>query len=88
MVIKLYNKKSKQELIKNLNSEQFKRITCSFYNYIPIKSPQVLRDIIYSTFDSIFEKFKKKRNHFKNYSYIINYYTNNYPSFFITNGCN
>ena len=53
MVIKLYNKKSKQELIKNLNSEQFKRITCSFYNYIPIKSPQVLRDIIYSTFESL-----------------------------------
>ncbi|OUW78694.1 MAG: hypothetical protein CBD77_03775 [bacterium TMED217] len=51
--MKLYNKKSKQELIKNLNSEQFKRITCSFYNYIPIKSPQVLRDIIYSTFESL-----------------------------------
>ena len=53
MAIKLYNKKSKQELIKSLNSEPFERITCSFYNYIPIESPLVLRDIIYSTFESL-----------------------------------
>ena len=53
MVIKLYNKKSKQELINNLNSESFKRITCSFYNYISIESPQVLRDHIYSIFESL-----------------------------------
>jgi len=53
MVIKLYNKKSKQELINNLNSELFERITCSFYNYIPIESPQILRDNIYSTFESL-----------------------------------
>ncbi len=53
MGIKLYNKKSKQELINNLNSESFERITGSFYNYIPIKSPHVLRDNIYSTFEQL-----------------------------------
>ena len=53
MVIKLYNKKNKQELINNLNSESFERITCSFYNYISIESPQVLRDNIYSIFESL-----------------------------------
>ena len=53
MVVKLYNKKSKQELINHLNSELFERITCSFYNYITIESPQVLRDNIYSKFDSL-----------------------------------
>ena len=53
MAIKLYNKKSKQELIKSLSLEHFERITCSFYNYIPIESPQVLRDSIYSTFESL-----------------------------------
>ena len=53
MVIKLYNKKSKQELIRNLNSETFERITCSFYNYIPIGSPKDLRDNIYTIFESL-----------------------------------
>ena len=53
MVIKLYNKKSKQELINNLNSESFERITCSFYNYTSIELPQVLRNNIYSTFESL-----------------------------------
>ena len=53
MVIKLYNKKSRQELINNLNTETFERITCSFYNYIPIESPQALRDNIYSNFESL-----------------------------------
>mgnify|MGYP006117448729 CR=1 FL=1 len=53
MVNKLYNKNSKQELINNLNSESFERITCSFYNYTSIESPQILRNNIYSTFESL-----------------------------------
>ena len=53
MIIKLYNKKNKQELINNFNSESFERITCSFYHYTPIESPQALRDNIYSTFESL-----------------------------------
>ena len=48
MIKKLYNKKSKKELVNNLNSESFKRTTCSFYNYTPIKEPEVLRDNIYT----------------------------------------
>ena len=53
MIKKLYNKRSKDELVKNLNSESFKRITCSFYNYTPIKEPEVQRDNIYSYFESL-----------------------------------
>jgi len=53
MIKKLYNKKSKEELVNNLNSESFKRTTCSFYNYTPIKEPEVLRDKIYSYFESL-----------------------------------
>ena len=53
MVKKLYNKKSKEELVNNLNYESFKRITCSFYNYTPIENPEVLRDNIYSYFESL-----------------------------------
>ena len=53
MVKKLYNKKSKEELVNNLNYESFKRITCSFYNYTPIENPEILRDNIYSYFESL-----------------------------------
>ena len=53
MIKKLYNKKNKKELVNNLNSESFKRITCSFYNYTPIKEPEVQRDNIYSYFESL-----------------------------------
>jgi len=50
---RLYNKKSKEELIKNLKSESFKRITCSFYKYISIENPIEFRNTIYSYFDSL-----------------------------------
>ena len=53
MIKKLYNKKSKKELVNNLNSESFKRTTCSFYNYTPIKEPEFQRDNIYSYFESL-----------------------------------
>ena len=50
---RLYNKKSKEELIKNLRSEPFKRITCSFYKYTKIKTPLQFRDNIYLYLDSL-----------------------------------
>ena len=53
MVKRLYNKKSKDELVKNLGSEDFERITCSFYNYIPIDSPDEYRDYFYSYLNSL-----------------------------------
>ena len=53
MVKRLYNKKSKDELVKNLGSEDFERITCSFYNYIPIDSHDEYRDYFYSYLNSL-----------------------------------
>ena len=50
---RLYNKKSKEELIKNLKSEPFKRITCSFYKYTIIKTPLQFRDSMYLYLDSL-----------------------------------
>ena len=53
MVKRLYNKKSKEELIKNLRSEPFKRITCSFYKYTTINTPLQFRDSMYLYLDSL-----------------------------------
>ena len=50
---RLYNKKSKEELIKNLRSEPFKRITCSFYKYTLIKTPSQFSDSMYLYLDSL-----------------------------------
>jgi len=50
MIKKLYNQKSKEMLIENLEAETFNRITCSFYNYIKINSPTNFRDNLYSVF--------------------------------------
>ena len=50
---RLYNKKSKEELIKNLRSEPFKRITCSFYKYTTINTPLQFRDSMYLYLDSL-----------------------------------
>ncbi|GIT57074.1 MAG: hypothetical protein Ct9H300mP18_05030 [Candidatus Neomarinimicrobiota bacterium] len=43
----LYNKKSREELQAELQSESFKRKTCSFYRYITIEEPEELRDELY-----------------------------------------
>ena len=43
----LYNKKSPSELQKELQDESFERITCSFYRYIKIGSPEAMRDVLY-----------------------------------------
>ena len=53
MLKKLYNQKSKDLLIKRLESEEFERITCSFYKYFKIDDPTSLRDEIYTLFDSL-----------------------------------
>ena len=50
---KLYNQKSKDLLVKKLESEDFNRTTCSFYKYVTIIDPQILRDRIYEEFDNI-----------------------------------
>ena len=52
MIKRLYNKKSKKELVKDLNTEAFKRITCSFYSYTQIENVDKLRDEIYTFLDS------------------------------------
>ena len=52
MIKRLYNKKSKKELVKDLNAEAFKRITCSFYSYTQIENVDKLRDEIYTFLDS------------------------------------
>jgi len=44
---KLYNTKSKDELIAEIEAETFKRVTCSFYCYKSVKNPQNLRDEIF-----------------------------------------
>ena len=50
---KLYNQKSKDLLVKKLESEDFKRITCSFYKYVTIDDPLTFRDKIYEEFDNL-----------------------------------
>lgn len=43
----LYNKIGREELIKKLDKEEFKRITFSFYRYVYIDSQQEFRDTLY-----------------------------------------
>ena len=50
---KLYNQKSKDLLVKKLESEDFNRTTCSFYKYVTIADPITLRDKIYAEFDNL-----------------------------------
>ena len=50
---KLYNQKSKDLLVKKLESEDFNRRTCSFYKYATIVDPITFRDKIYEEFDNL-----------------------------------
>ena len=43
----LFNKKSNPELQEELRNELFERITCSFYRYVKISSPEAIRDALY-----------------------------------------
>ena len=49
----LLNRRNKEQLIHALNSEQFERITCSFYRYIRIKNPSRIRNQLYAKFAEI-----------------------------------
>ena len=48
----MYNKKSKIELKKSLDRESFNRITCSFYKYCSIKSPEDFRNELYTNLEN------------------------------------
>ena len=43
----LLNKLSKEESLKLLHAEDFKRITVSFYRYVMIEDPSALRDVLF-----------------------------------------
>lgn len=43
----LYNRKSREQLIQELNEEPFKRVTLSFYRYVYLTNPQEFRDNLY-----------------------------------------
>ena len=49
----MYNQKSKDLLVKKLESEDFNRTTCSFYKYVNIVDPLTFRDKVYEEFDSL-----------------------------------
>ncbi|MAV58520.1 MAG: hypothetical protein CMG07_01025 [Candidatus Marinimicrobia bacterium] len=47
MKVELFNKKNKKDLVSQLRSESFDRITISFYKYINIDNIEILRDYLY-----------------------------------------
>lgn len=49
----LYNRVSKKELRKKVAAETFQRITISFYRYVHIDNPVVLRDELYAYWQSL-----------------------------------
>ncbi len=49
----LVNKKSKKELLENLEKENFSRKTLSFYKYVKIENPKKMRDFLYENFQKI-----------------------------------
>jgi len=49
----LYNKKSKEQLREKLALEDFNRITCSFYRYVPLDNLDELRDKLYIEWNSL-----------------------------------
>ena len=44
---KLYNQKNRSQLKADLAAEEFSRLTCSFYRYVKIDNPNILRDKLY-----------------------------------------
>ena len=49
----LYNKKNKDELLKDLQKENFNRITLSFYKYTQLNNLDKLRDALYKEWNSM-----------------------------------
>lgn len=51
--MQLHNKLSKEEALKKLYSESFKRITLSFYRYVILEDSQTFRDDLFVEFDRL-----------------------------------
>lgn len=51
--MELYNKKNRKELVAQLMSEPFRRITLSFYRYVIIPNPEIFRHELYKTFNEL-----------------------------------
>jgi len=49
----LKNRKNQEVLRKELEQEEFNRITISFYRYVILENPEVLRDHLYRTWDAL-----------------------------------
>ena len=45
----LFNRKNKKQLIQELKAESFDRNTCSFYRYVKMNEPVLLRDKLYQS---------------------------------------
>lgn len=50
---KKVNTKSKEELLKALEKENFRRKTLSFYKYVKIENPKEMRDFLFDKFESL-----------------------------------
>lgn len=50
---KLVNIKSKEELLADLAKEDFRRKTISFYKYVKIADPKMMRDFLYENFEKL-----------------------------------
>jgi len=48
---KLVNTKSKEELLADLEKEDFRRVTLSFYKYVKISDPKKMRDFLFENFE-------------------------------------
>ena len=49
----LYNKKNRLDLENELKNEIFSRVTCSFYRYVFIENPELLRDELYREWSTL-----------------------------------
>ena len=49
----LYNKKNKEQLLKDLEKEEFSRVTVSFYKYISLDHLDTLRDELYTSWSDL-----------------------------------
>lgn len=49
----LVNTKSKEELLRELQSENFKRKTLSLYRYVKISNPEEMRDMLFAKFNEL-----------------------------------
>ncbi|RXQ88483.1 rhodanese-related sulfurtransferase [Ancylomarina salipaludis] len=51
--MQLHNKLSKEEALKKLHAESFKRTTLSFYRYVILEDPQSFRDALFLEWDKL-----------------------------------